>query len=802
MTSVLLLLLYAAAVAAVGAVARGLRRPIPAGALLVFALLPLAAFAEAFLGDRTILPADHRRLIPPWSVPGAPAPRNPDLNDAITQFAPWEAAARDAWHRGELPLRDRWNGGGAPLAANAISAVFSPVHLLGLALPLARAFTLIAAIHVLIAASGMWLLARELGVSPAASLFAAPAWGLSLAMTPWLLFPQTGVLSLWPWLLFLTERAAEARLQTRCAIALTALFAAMVLAGHPESLALGCVLCAAWLLLRAALRREARFLRALVRVAACGAAAAALVAWLLVPFLFALSASNRLAGLTSPSWARFLSLAPHRPAWPAGPLQLAFPFTYGDAIASPMLPDAPSAFPEIASGYSGIAAVVLALLVLRRGRRRAETLALLALALGGVLVAIGQWPFLELVSRIPLLRFVVPLRFLTWAALAIPLAAALELDRLAADAAEGKRPWRALAASGVAVAAGAFAWFALHRAAHAHAGGLAFQSRALTAACGIALALAAAAVVLRRRPAALCLIAAALSIAELLVDARHLYRAAPSAELFPETPLVAFLRSRAGAFRSAGMGPALFPNTNVYARVQDARTHDPLERRDYLEFLDASCGYPPDEYFRMLLRFDCGALDFASVRWLVAAPGTSPPAPKWSVAYSGADGVVFENASALPRAFAPRRVRFAREVRPREAARIGDWTDEAVLEDAADRAPATNAAVRVGGFDESVNRVSIETSSDAPAIVVASLVQDGGWTARDGTGRALRTWHANGPFLAVETPAGDGRIDLTYSPPGFRAGLFVAAFALAAGAAWCLRRRGRVRSPAEEEAAG
>ena len=281
----------------------------------------------------------------------------------------------------------------------------------------------------------MWLWARELGVSPQAALVAAPAWALSLAMTPWLLFPQTGVLSLWPWLLFLAERARETVFATRCAAALTVLFAVMVLAGHPESLALGCVFCAGWLLLRAALGRDRRCLTALARVAACGAVAALLVAWLLLPTLAALAASNRLAGLSALPWARFLSLAPHAPAWPAGPLQLLFPFTYGDGIASPMLPGSPSAFSEIASGYSGLAAAVLALLVLRRGPRRRESVALLLLAAAGVLVAVGQWPFLEAASRIPLIRFMVPLRFLTWAALAVPVLAALELDRYARDAA-------------------------------------------------------------------------------------------------------------------------------------------------------------------------------------------------------------------------------------------------------------------------------------------------------------------------------------------------------------------------------
>ena len=789
MNTLLLIVLYGLVCAGVRIVARTLARPIPARALVVCAVLAPLCFVEAFLADRTILPADHRQSIPPWAVPGAAAPRNPNLDDAITQFAPWESAARAAWRDGELPLRDRWNGSSTPLAANATSAAFSPLHLLASALPLARAYTLIAAANVLLAAAGMWLWARELGVSPEASLVAAPAWALSLAMTPWLLFPQTGVLSLWPWLLFLAERARETVFATRCAAALTVLFAVMVLAGHPESLALGCVFCTGWLLLRAALGRDRRCLTALVRVAACGAVAALLVAWLLLPTLAALAASNRLAGLSALPWARFLSLAPHAPAWPAGPLQLLFPFTYGDGVASPMLLGSPSAFSEIASGYSGLAAAVLALLVVRPGPRKRESAVLLLLAATGVLVAIGQWPFLEAASRIPLIRFMVPLRFLTWAALAVPVLAALELDRYVRDAAAGGRPWRGLAAAGLGVAAAAAATFAFFRGAHVQAGGLAFQLRALAAACAVALGLAAAGLLLRRRTASLCAAAAALVAVELLVDARHLYRAAPSAGLFPETPLVAFLRSRTGVFRTAGAGPALFPNTNVFARTQDVRTHDPLERREYLEFLDESCGYPPDEYFRMLRRLDCAALDFLNARYLVAPAGSSAPSPKWTAVYAAPDGTVFENGAVLPRAFAPRRVRFARQVSARAAARNPDWSDEAVLTAEDQREPAENARVRVDGYDESVNRVTMTTSSPAAGVLVASLVQDGGWSARDEAGRRLRTWRANGPFLAVEAPAGEHQIRLRYAPPGSAAGLAVAGAALAASAFWCLRRR-------------
>ena len=71
MNTLLLFALYALVCAGVRAAARALGRPIPARVLAFLALLPVLAFVEAFIADRTILPVDHRQSIPPWSVPGA-----------------------------------------------------------------------------------------------------------------------------------------------------------------------------------------------------------------------------------------------------------------------------------------------------------------------------------------------------------------------------------------------------------------------------------------------------------------------------------------------------------------------------------------------------------------------------------------------------------------------------------------------------------------------------------------------------------------------------------------------------------
>jgi len=87
------------------------------------------------------------------------------------------------------------------------------------------------------------------------------------------------------------------------------------------------------------------------------------------------------------------------------------------------------------------------------------------------------------------------------------------------------------------------------------------------------------------------------------------------------------------------------------------------------------------------------------------------------------------------------------------------------------------------------------TREDREAVVVSSIVTDGGWTARDENGNSLAVAVGNGPFLAIRIPSGDHRVTLSYTPPGFRPGNAISSAALLALAAsfFALERRSRVR---------
>ena len=207
----------------------------------------------AFTSGKTPVPVDHALAIPPWNTAHPGVSRyNENLNDITMQFVPWARAVRMAFREGALPWRNRWNGAGMVLAGNSQSGAFYPPLLLGIALPLASAFSLVAAIKIFLALTGTWLWLRELRLSSGAALFGAVAFSLSMTMTAWVLFPHTAVVSLWPWALLAIEllRRADGRAGFWTATCVLTLW---VLGGHPESAASGAAFAVVWLLARAAL---------------------------------------------------------------------------------------------------------------------------------------------------------------------------------------------------------------------------------------------------------------------------------------------------------------------------------------------------------------------------------------------------------------------------------------------------------------------------------------------------------------------------------------------------------------------
>jgi uncharacterized membrane protein YfhO len=126
-----------------------------------------------------------------------------------------------------------------------------------------------------------------------------------------------------------------------------------------------------------------------------------------------------------------------------------------------------------------------------------------------------------------------------------------------------------------------------------------------------------------------------------------------------------------------------------------------------------------------------------------------------------------------------------------EMAHRDDWAETAwVLSESSGLVP--NGPATMVDYRERSNGASFQVSSSTASrvLIVTSLVQDGGWSARGNSDRALEVTRANGPFLAVWITPGTTAVDLFYNPPGFRAGLAIS-IAAAVGIAISLAALGK-----------
>jgi hypothetical protein len=340
-----------------------------------------------FLG-REALPTAFLRAYPALASarqPGSLPLRTQQLTDLTTQQYPWQLFNAAALRSGHLP---QWNPHllmGVPEVASWLPAVFDPWHIGYLVLPAMVWWNLLFPLHQLAAGLGAALLGRRLTGSRVAGLIAGMMYAFSGFVQGHNGQNQGELACLFPFLLLAVLRLAD-NPNARRAVVVGLVLAAMVLTGHPETLAFACgtaAVLAIVLVVKAAAadRRPFTLNLCLGGLVAAGCSA---VQWL--PGLGWLEGSARLDGA---------ALHVHAPA--AGLLD----FFSRDATSA--VNSVGSLLPA-GSTYLGIAGLALALFGLLRWRRCPTVPMFALLALASVLVAFGVPPLYNLASVLPVLR--------------------------------------------------------------------------------------------------------------------------------------------------------------------------------------------------------------------------------------------------------------------------------------------------------------------------------------------------------------------------------------------------------------
>ena len=230
---------------------------------------------------------------------------------------------------------------------------------------------------------------------------------------------------------------------------------------------------------------------------------------------------------------------------------------------------------------------------------------------------------------------------------------------------------------------------------------------------------------------------------------QNLYRFGSPTDLFPPTPLLGSLARQPPPFRVLGEGASVFPNSNVFPALQEIRTHDPVERRDYIDYLDHIAGYDRRNYFKLIQNIDAPGLDRLNVKYLVSTADRMAPSAKWRLVYSGPDGRVFENTHVWPRVFT-----------------LSPGNGGLAI-----------GSLSVTEYREAANSITFtaQVPGVTPVLAETSIVSDGGWHARLDPGTSIPVGKSGGPFLSILLPAGTHQVHLDYRPPGFAAGLTLSA---------------------------
>ncbi len=156
-----------------------------AAIVLFLLLLPLLWFAPQALGNRTLLPADNLYAFEPWQTAaaelGVETPHNALISDLILENYAWKSFIREALHNGDLAgvlWSPRLFAGAPFLAAGQHSSLY-PLSILFYLLPLWRAYGIFTWLQLGLAAIGMFIFGRVLGLRRTGATLAAVAFTFS-----------------------------------------------------------------------------------------------------------------------------------------------------------------------------------------------------------------------------------------------------------------------------------------------------------------------------------------------------------------------------------------------------------------------------------------------------------------------------------------------------------------------------------------------------------------------------------------------------------------------------------------------
>lgn len=759
---------------------------------LILLMLPLLEAGEALLRGRVLGPIDLAWTREPLASARAALGvelRSPViLYDQWCQIIPWRQAVRSAIAAGEWPLWNPFVLGGEPLLGVASPAVFHPIHLASLLLPLPAAVTFVAAATLACAALSMYVLARDLGVRGSVGLFTGAAWSYGAFHLFWLGWPVALAASTVP-LLVLAARRVACRPGVTSAAVMGVAWMLLFLGGSPE-VALPAGLLAGLLFLGQWASCANR--RAALWTATVGTILGLLLSAVqLVPFLAALPQTAELdvrragdgAGLVAADSATSLTLLTEH----------LLPFALGND--PPGVRVRRTLEPARATSWIGSIGLVAAIYGFSAARTRWRW-ALAGAVVCGVALAIFLPAAIAVAKTIPGLSLLRPRYGVVWSSVALSLLAGIGLE--AALRAPRRRGILVACIVGTGAMGGALALAAPHLAGR---GVTPREALLLGLTAFLPVAIVAGAVAMKARAAVVVALALGGLLAERQIEMGAYYQSFAVEQFYPAVDPLRELESRREEGRFVALGRAvLHPNTATMWRLEDVRGYDPMALGRLVETYPVWAPDSPRQISRVAALHPL--LSFMNVRFALAS---SPVAllPGWRMLRQGPGWFLYENESLLPPVFSPANIRVggSSSERLEDLAERTDYRDLAWIETAETSRSAPPSAVAANGpcavaLARRGHGWRIEADCRAEAWLATSTPAWRGWRATT-KGTALEIGVVNHAFVAIRVPAGRHEIDFEYRPRSAFVGgalslIGLLLLAAAVGRGVVVRRRSRL----------
>jgi hypothetical protein len=739
----LALALYLAVTLALSA---SLRRLVPWRSAIILIALPCVFTGVALFTNRTYAPLDLLYTSEPFRTAASVEVRNSVLTDVSHQIIPWNLAVRDAIRSGEWPLWNRLMLCGDVLAASGQPAVYSPITILGLLLPLAHALTFAAAMGFFVAGLGAYLYFRRIHLSEGASLFGAAAWMYATPVVFYLEWPLGASLALLPLVLFGAEWLLEDAIPG--AFALLVALTLLIVAGHPESVLHVVGSAAAYTVVRMVMLR-AYASRTIVAGILAGAGALALTAIYLLPIQDALPQTVQYT-FRREVFARMDRSVP----WPEAAslaLRTFVPFRYGRLVHD-VADDTSPRFWLSDNGYAGSVVLVLAIVGLVRSRRRERWL-LLGLTLFGLLAGSDAPVVSDLLARLPLFRIALNERLIVLCAFGLVALAALGIDAM-----DKKLTIVSFAVAAVLGLAVALSWPSMR------AARLSVELLAQNAAYLLVPLLILP--FLRARVALIVM----LLLAQRWLEMGDFWPAVDPALATPRLALVERLPRGGEPYRVVGLGPVLPPNGSAYFGLEDVRGYQAMNLTFFHDTYGLWSNEPPVGA-NVVGDLRSPFLSLMNVRYGFVAAGTALP-DGWKLIGSEGGYAIAENTRVLTRAFLPQSVVCGASATSDMVSET-DFAARGWLRGDCERTPFVNGTGQVRTRQLGPGHLEIDVETNAPSWVVVTETAWRGWKATDSRGNRLPLRRADHGFLAFRVEPGRTAVDLAYRPRSFVIGAWV-----------------------------